>query len=126
VNTADSNILYLFNRTEAREPFYTYNNYKAGLTYSADDRAHLGGRIYKSLQNGNAGNDPVSSPLYWVFENNITYLFNRSESGSTSQFDFIIYVPSSILSSVDWVEDKARALVDQYRMSNKTYTFAPF
>lgn len=41
-------------------------NYAAGTTYALGDEVHASdGSSYVSLQNGNTGNNPVSSPIWW-------------------------------------------------------------
>jgi hypothetical protein len=44
----------------------TYAAYNAGTTYAKDDFVDYGTHIYQSLVNSNTGNQPDTSPTFWV------------------------------------------------------------
>jgi hypothetical protein len=46
---------------------YTESAYVAATTYAVDDRVSYDGKIYKSLQAGNTGNQPDTSPTFWEY-----------------------------------------------------------
>ena len=54
---------------------YSESDYAAATTYALDARVNYSGKIYKSLQAGNTGNQPDVSPTFWeyVTDNNLYY-----------------------------------------------------
>lgn len=44
----------------------TYSNYDAGTSYSIGETVSYGKRYYESLQNSNTGNQPDTSPTFWL------------------------------------------------------------
>jgi hypothetical protein len=114
-NTANTNVVFLFNKTELKAPVYMYNLWRATTTYAINERIVYENKVYKSLQNGNTNRLPDIEPLWWEFEKDIVFFFNNDEAGT--QYDFIVYVPSSVTFS----ETVMRAKIDQYKLAGKLY-----
>jgi len=84
----------------------TINEHESSSTYSEDDFVIYVGTIYRSLQNSNTGNIPISSPAYWVdvsdINNNEWYIcmgtglrnYFRAFPGSNGAYNEDIYLPS--------------------------------
>jgi len=114
-NTANTNVTFLYNIPELKPPVYLYNLWRAITTYALDERIVRENGVYKSLQAGNLNRLPEIEPLWWGFEKDVLFLFNDDEAGS--QYDFIVYVPSSVTFS----ETVMRAEIDQYKLAGKLY-----
>lgn len=119
-NIADNNYLYLFNLSEGRDPVYLYNNYDAAVTYAANEYAVYGNKVYISLTGGNIGNQPDISTTEWQFYQNITYIFNASESNTYPKF--IVWVPNLLGGTYETAltDDNLtlRRLVDTFRIAS--------
>lgn len=68
--------------------------YNAGTTYALADRSVVGEVIYESIQAGNLGNAPASSPLWWatVGAINSMAMFDRRVGSQTTNADTILVV----------------------------------
>lgn len=60
---------------------YTETAWVTATTYALDERISYEGKIYKSLQNSNTGQNPITETLYWEFVvNDNTYYSAAQES----------------------------------------------
>lgn len=121
IDNSASQIVYLYNKIESLASVYAYNKWRSTITFASGEYCVYARSVWKSLQNGNLNKPPDSEPTWWVVQDiNRKYLFNKSES--TSTYDFIIYVPASVV----YTEARMRSQVDQYKAAGRQYAIITY
>ena len=80
-----------------------YAAYNAGTTYAKSDRVDYGTYSYESLVNNNLGNQPNTSPTFWVLvgPDNIHAMFDAQVSTTTvSSTPLIVVMTPGLINSV--------------------------
>ena len=117
-NINDLTQLYLYQKAEARPPFYLYNKYSATQVYAIGEFAVFNRQIWQAQVAGLLPHPP--SPDWTNQRPFRPYLINKNEAGNS--FDFIIHVPVGV--TFDTAE--LRALVDRFKLAGKRYTIITY
>ena len=107
ITETTAGLFYVYNIAEGKEK-YLYNVYQSGTTYANGEFIVFGNKIYQSIQNGNTGNQPDISPLWWtLYSSTQPFVYNTGELSSSA--DFIVNVPGS----VSYTEAQMKSQINQ-------------
>lgn len=118
-NVADRARIYWYNSSELREPFYSYNNYDAAVTYAVGEFSVLDNKVWKAL-NISTGSAPSSINTDWEYYKNVVFFKNLDEYSSL--YDYIVMVPVAVTFDLN----EMKALINKYNAGGMRYTIQTY
>ncbi len=118
-NIADLNRIYLYNKSEGRDPFYFYNNYDASVTYAIGEFSVRDNKVWVA-NSITIGNVPSSTSVYWTYHKDVVFFKNLSEY--LTLYEFIVMVPVAVVFDIN----EMKALVNYYKAAGKRYTIQTY
>lgn len=113
----DDNGLYLYLDAEQPTANMIYVVWDVDQNYSTNDRVVYEGVVYEALAD-NQGFNPVSYPAYWeLLTDELTHIYQANQFNNVLSEDFVINVPMGLV----FDESYMRALVNRYKLADKTY-----
>lgn len=119
---------YLFNLIEAQPPLYSYNNWNAATVYNVGDFvafgiSGVGTHVFEALTN-NSNKQPDTNPTDWVDRGDVPLQLLNQVEYTTSQFDFIVWIPNVLFVTLD--ANQVNALINKYKVAGKRHVIMTF
>lgn len=108
--------VYRYNREENRTR-YKYNRWSGAIAYSTGEYARFGAKVYVAIDDS-TGEQPDGSPAYWEEHADATYLYNKEERSSATNYFVVLPAHMNLTESLRL---KIRGAVDVFNLASAKY-----